>query len=529
MMRTDGRIQSLMLMFLLPLAPVVAVPTATAPGRLPAGNAPVDRAEITVFCAAGATDVATSLCREYEAQHDVTIKLNFASSSTLARQIEAGAQADLYISANRQWMDYVQEKGLAAPGTRRDWATNRLVLVVPHQGLSNGAAAWVGDVKEEAELSTILPKISGKIAIGDPDHVPAGIYAKQSLDRVELYDSLKDQFVACSSVRAALRLVEEEQVEAGIVYQSDAITSQRVTVVDVFPQSWHEPVTFQLTLLHDHHSAAKSLAEFLAGPRAAEALVQFGFDDLRREIAEGSTSSVASGLRWHLTDEERSALWISIKVALVAVGLLTVPGILLGCVLARKQFTGKVVVEGLVHAPLVLPPIVTGYLLLLVLGNNGLLGRWLHLDHGIEVAFTLKAAAIASAVVALPLMVRSVRVAMTVADRKLEQASYTLGAGRVRTFLLVSLPLAAPGVIAGMVLAFARSLGEFGATAVFMGNLDGQRTLPLAIYSALQTAQGENTAWRLVAISIVISMMAVMVSEVLAKQATRYLEQDHVA
>lgn len=527
-MRIYGRIQLLMLMFLPSLAPVAVVPTAAGSEQPPAISSSADRAEMVVFCAAGATDVVTSLCREYEAQRGVTIKLNFASSSTLARQIEAGAQADLYISANRQWMDYIQEKGLVSPGTRRDWATNRLVLVIPCEGPSNDAPAWDGDAKEEAELSAMLSKIGGKIAVGDPDHVPAGIYAKQALDKVGLYDSLKDQFVACPSVRAALRLVEEEQVEAGIVYQSDAVASQHVTVVDVFPQAWHEPITFRLALLRGHHSSAVSLADFLCSALATGALTQFGFDDLRQEMTQG-LAAVTSGSRWHLTDEERSALWISLKVALVAVGLLTVPGILLGYVLARKQFTGKVVVEGLVHAPLVLPPIVTGYLLLLVLGNNGIVGRWLHLGHGIEVAFTLKAAAIASAVVALPLMVRSVRVAMMVADRKLEQASYTLGAGPVRTFLLVSLPLAAPGVIAGMVLAFARSLGEFGATAVFMGNLDGQRTLPLAIYSTLQTAHGENTAWRLVAISIVVSMMAVMVSEVLAKRATRYLEQDHVA
>jgi molybdate transport system permease protein len=217
------------------------------------------------------------------------------------------------------------------------------------------------------------------------------------------------------------------------------------------------------------------------------------------------------------------------RVACMSVALLVVPGVLLGYGLARKNFVGKPVVEALVHAPLVLPPVVTGYLLLLVLGNNGFVGRWLHERFGIETEFTLTAAAIASAVVAMPLMVRAVRLAMTVADRKLEQASYTLGAGPIKTFLLISLPLAAPGVVAGMVLAFARSLGEFGATAVFMGNIEGQRTVPLAIYSSLQVAHGEQSAWRLVAISVVVSMLAVTISEILARRAGRYLEQDHAS
>ncbi|MBN2130064.1 MAG: molybdate ABC transporter permease subunit [Sedimentisphaerales bacterium] len=279
-----------------------------------------------------------------------------------------------------------------------------------------------------------------------------------------------------------------------------------------------------MALLRDSHPSAAVLAAFLAGPQARTVLAQFGFDDLAEPTIDQVVGERVSVPFWRLGAEERSALLISLKVALASVALLLAPGILLGFVLARKSFIGKSVLEGLVHAPLVLPPVVTGYLLLLLLGNNGVLGRWLHQTYGIEFAFTFKAAAIASAVVALPLMVRSVRVAVTAADRGLEQASSMLGAGPLKTFFLVSLPLAAPGVLAGLVLAFARSLGEFGATAVFMGNIEGQRTLPLAIYASLQTAHGESFAWRLVTVSVVVSVIALIASEVLARRAARYME-----
>lgn len=484
---------------------------------------------IVVFSATGATDVVTRLCRAYEAECAAEIKLNLASSSTLAHQIAAGARADVFISANRQWMDYIQERALMAPDTRTDWATNRLVLVVPKGAGEEERASMPRDARSEAWVFSKLAQIKGKIAIGDPDHVPAGMYAREALESANLYESRRGQFVACPSVRAALRLVEKGQVEAGLVYQSDATTSECVEVVSVLPKPWHTPITFQIALLRGHRPSAASLIQYLASEQASQTLAHFGFSGVGRDCAEVLVPETGDSAFWRLTESERAALAVSLKVAAMSVLLLTGPGILLGYILARRDFGGKVCVEALVHAPLVLPPIVTGYLLLLVLGNNGIVGRWLHQACGIELAFTFKAAALASAVVALPLMVRSVRVAVAVTDRGLEEAAYTLGAGPVRTFLHVTLPLAAPGVIAGMVLAFARSLGEFGATMIFMGNIEEQRTLPLAIYSALQTAHGEPVVWKLVAISILVSMMAVTISELLARRAGRYLERSHAA
>ncbi len=222
---------------------------------------------------------------------------------------------------------------------------------------------------------------------------------------------------------------------------------------------------------------------------------------------------------WFSTEEARAIL-LSVKVALWCTVVGLPPAVLLGWLLARKSFPGKIVVDGLVHLPLVMPPVATGYLLLVLLGTRGVLGGWLHDALGIRLAFTWQAAVLASAVVSFPLAVRSVRIAMEMADPRLEQAAQTLGAGPVRTFFVITLPLALPGIISGGILAFARSLGEFGATVVFAGNIAGEtRTLPLAVFSYAQQRGGEVPALRLVIISVVVSFIALAASELLARRA----------
>lgn len=226
-----------------------------------------------------------------------------------------------------------------------------------------------------------------------------------------------------------------------------------------------------------------------------------------------------------LTHEEWSVLALSARVAAACALSLALPGLFFGWLLARRRFRGKSVLDALLHAPLVMPPVVTGYLLLVVLGRRGLVGGWLDRAFGITFAFTWKAAVIASAVMALPLMVRSVRLAVELVDRRLEDAARTLGAGPLRTFATVTLPLAFPGVLTGLVLAFARSLGEFGATIVFAGNIEGEtRTLPLAVYTYLQTPGGEAAALRLVLLSVLFALAALVLSEHLARRARRFLE-----
>ena len=219
---------------------------------------------------------------------------------------------------------------------------------------------------------------------------------------------------------------------------------------------------------------------------------------------------------------EAEALALSLRVAAWSV-LCSLPlGILVAYLLARCRFWGKTLIDGLVHLPLVVPPVVVGYLLLLLLGRRGPVGAWLNDWFGITVIFTWKGAAIAAAVMAFPLMVRSIRLSLEAVDERLESAARTLGAGRVRVFVTVTLPLTAPGILTGAVLAFARSLGEFGATITFVSNIPGEtRTLPIALYTATQIPGGEDTALRLAAISVVLALAALVASELLARHMRR--------
>lgn len=222
---------------------------------------------------------------------------------------------------------------------------------------------------------------------------------------------------------------------------------------------------------------------------------------------------------------ESEALRLSLRVALWSVIASLPVGLFVAWLLARREFFGKTALDGLVHLPLVLPPVVVGYLLLVLLGREGPLGRWLLDWFGISLPFTWQGAALAAAVMSFPLMVRAMRLSLESVDRRLESAARTLGAGPSRVFATVTLPLMAPGILAGTLLAYARSLGEFGATITFAANIPGEtRTLPLALYSLVQTPGGEGPALRLAALSVLLSLAALAASEFLARRLRTRLE-----
>jgi molybdate transport system permease protein len=224
-----------------------------------------------------------------------------------------------------------------------------------------------------------------------------------------------------------------------------------------------------------------------------------------------------------ITPMEWTAILLSLRVAVVATIVATPLGIALALLLARGNFWGKSFVDALVHLPLVLPPVVTGYLLLLAFGRRGFIGAWLA-DIGIVFVFRWTGAALACGVMAFPLLVRPIRLSIEAVDRRLEQAAETLGAPPWRVFLNVTLPLALPGVLAGMVLGFAKAIGEFGATITFVSNIPGEtQTISSAIYSLIQTPDGDAAALRLVAVSIVIAIAALIGSEWFARRATQRL------
>jgi molybdate transport system permease protein len=215
-----------------------------------------------------------------------------------------------------------------------------------------------------------------------------------------------------------------------------------------------------------------------------------------------------------LSPEEWRAVALSLRVSFWAT-LLSLPlGIFVAYALARWEFWGKQVLNGLVHLPLILPPVVTGYLLLLTFGRKGYVGQFLDEWFGIVLAFRWTGAVLAAAVMAFPLMVRAIRLAIEAVDPKLEEAASTLGAPRLWVFTTVTLPLILPGIVAGAILAFAKAMGEFGATITFVSNIPGQtQTLPSAIYAFLQVPGGDGQAFRLVVVAIAVAMVALLLAE----------------
>ncbi|KWT82413.1 molybdate ABC transporter permease subunit [Agrobacterium radiobacter] len=221
---------------------------------------------------------------------------------------------------------------------------------------------------------------------------------------------------------------------------------------------------------------------------------------------------------WTLSPEEWTAIRLSLWVSSIAM-LASLPfGIAIAVALARGRFWGKSLLNGIVHLPLILPPVVTGFLLLVLFGRRGPIGHFLDSWFGIVFSFRWTGAALACAVMAFPLMVRSIRLSIEAVDRKLEEAAGTLGASPFWVFLTVTLPLTLPGIIAGMILAFAKAMGEFGATITFVSNIPGEtQTLSAAIYTFTQVPGGDAGALRLTIVSVVISMLALLVSEFLAR------------
>ena len=222
----------------------------------------------------------------------------------------------------------------------------------------------------------------------------------------------------------------------------------------------------------------------------------------------------------NLSREEIDAIRLSIQVGIWSVAAGLIPAIGLAHLLARFNFRGKALLDAIIHLPLVVPPVVTGYLLIITLGRYTPLGSLLQ-DMGIKFAFNWKGAVIASLVMSLPLMVRAIRISIETVDRGLEDAARTLGAGRFRVFITITLPLSLTGIISGAILGFARSLGEFGATVTFISNIPGEtQTLPLALYSYTQTPGAEMMAARLCIVSIAIAITALVISEIIARKAT---------
>lgn len=227
--------------------------------------------KVTVFAAASLTNALQEIATQYQKEKNVTIVSSFASSSTLARQIEQGAPADLFISADQQWMDYAQDKSLMDTATRHTLLGNELVVIAP-KASQQGAV----DINEKTDWKSLLK--GGRLAVGDPDHVPAGIYAKEALQNLKSWDELSPLMARASNVRAAMALVEREEAPLGVVYGSDAIASEKVKVVGAFPDGSHKPVEYPMAIVKDHKNpAVTGFYDYLKTPAASAVFKRYGF------------------------------------------------------------------------------------------------------------------------------------------------------------------------------------------------------------------------------------------------------------
>lgn len=479
---------------------------------VPPAFAQDEPAEILVLAASSLTDVLPRVASAWEAAGGAPVRFSFDATSRLASQAVAGARADAFFAADEQWMRWLEDEGAVTPGGARIVAGNDLVVIVP-------AGAY-------APTSPLGLFRIDRIAVAS-ENVPAGRYAREAITAAAAWEPLSDRIVRGGSVRSVLEWVARGEVAAGIVYRTDATVEDDVDIAFTFPPGTHTPVQYWVAPLttSEHPASASAFVAFASGETARAIYASAGFSP---PPPAGDASAQVEAVQPATIPDVGSAIRLSLIVALLATVLGLVPAVALGWVLARRDFVGKSILSTLVLVPLVIPPVVTGFLLLSVLGTQSPLGRMLA-SLGLPIPFTLLGATIAALVVGFPLYVISVRGAFEAVDPLYEELSSTLGVSPRQTFLRISLPLALPGIVAGAMLAFARALGEFGATIVLAGNIEGStRTIALAVYTLLESPSGRETTWLLVGASVALSLVALLGFETLSRRQKERLEDRRV-
>jgi molybdate transport system permease protein len=458
------------------------------------------------------TDVLPRIAGLWERGGGRPVRFSFDATSRLAPQILQGVPADLFFSADEAWMDWVAEGGGIQDGTRVTLLGNELVLVVP-----------AGESFEPMDPAGLVSSDLRRLALAG-ENVPAGRYGQAALESTGIWSAVEDRVVRAGNVRGALEWVALGEVEAAVVYRTDAMAERRVKVAFSFPDGSYPPITYPAAVIRGapHQEAAGRFLAFCQMEEARQVFRTEGF------LIPDSREATAAGREPTPLPNPWSAVRLSLLVALGATLAGFIPAVWLGWILARKDFLGKSLLATVALVPLVLPPVVTGFLLLSLLGSQGPLGGWLE-SLGIPIPFTLLGATLAALTVGLPLYVVSVRNAFQVVDPSYEEVSWTLGRRPWPTFLRVTFPLAIPGIAAGAVLAFARALGEFGATVVLAGNIEGStRTIALAVYTLLESPQGRRAIWVLVGASVLLSLLALLGYEALSRRQRRQMEIRHV-
>ncbi len=468
----------------------------------------VPDSSLLVLAASSLADVLPRLADAWRRAGGAEVRFSFDATSRLAVQALQSSSADAFFAADLEWMDWLEERAIVREGTEMAIAGNELVVVVP---------ADASPLASPVDLARFP-----RIALAG-ENVPAGRYARAALEATGVWAEVADKVVRGGSVRGALEWVARGEVPVGIVYRTDAAAEPGVRVAFAFEASSHPPVLYWAAPLSasDAPESTDSFLRFVVGEEGQAIVGASGFAEAGPSAAQVAPAGVIQA------PAVASAIRLSLMVALLATLAGLVPAVGLGWLLARREFPGKALLSTLVMAPLVMPPVVTGFLLLSVLGGGTPLGSRLA-SLGLPVPFTILGAAIAAFVVGLPLYVISIRGAFEAVDPMFEELSWTLGTPPRRTFFRVSLPLALPGIAAGAVLAFARALGEFGATVVLAGNVEGStRTIALAVYTLLESPSGRSTIWVLVGASVAISMLALLGFEALSRRQKLRLEDRH--
>ena len=466
---------------------------------------------ITVFAAASMKNALDEIDAAYAAKTGVKITASYAASSVLAKQIEQGAPADVFVSADTDWMDYAASKKTINEPSRVNLLGNSIVLIAPKDSkIDNVTIAQGFDLAKLAG--------DGKIATGDVKSVPVGKYAKAALEKLGAWQAAEPKFAMAESVRAALTLVARGEANLGIVYSTDAKVEPGVKIVGTFPADSHPAIIYPVAATTTAKPETNDYLAFLKTSAAKTILEKYGFkflispDDLISSIDARHLSrrmdgdpALAQGRRHR--DAGRNAVRHCAGVAARPQGFLGQVGARRRRASAAGAAAGR---HRLSPASHLRPP----------RSCRRLPRRHL----GIVFAFRWTGAALACGMMSFPLLVRPMRLSIEAIDRRLEQAAETLGAAPWKVFFTVTLPLALPGVLAGMVLGFAKAIGEFGATITFVSNIPGEtQTISSAIYSLIQTPDGDRAAGRLVIVSIVLAIGALIAAEWFARRATQRL------
>ncbi len=469
-------------------------------------------APVRIAAASSLTDVMDLLSENFAtiSAHQKPVSA-FGGSSRVAHQLIAGAPADIVAVANPDWMTELIAHNIVSANTQVALLTNRIVLAVPRDSTHT-----LANLNALAEPGWTRLAITG-------DAVPAGRYTRQALDKLGLTPIISSRFVITPNTRNTLSLIAQGEVDGGFVYRTDAIAEPRVRILHTIDNALHSPILypFALTQTGQASDTARAFFRFLKSDSARTRFEAAGFATPKTKEANNTAKTPT------ITPPEASylpPLRLSLWVAATSLLISLLPAIALGWLMARRQFLGKALLSTVLLAPLVLPPVVTGFLLLRLFGKQGPLSPLLD-RLGLEIVFTQWGAVIAAAVVGFPLLLILSRQAIEGVDPRYSAIAQTLGLSPFRAFLKVTLPMAAPGIAAGAVLAFARALGEFGATAMIAGDRPGEtRTLALAVYAMAEQPTGEAAAATLVWVSVALSFVALVAYERLVWRQLRRRE-----